>query len=337
MLNLEVPKSSDMIIVQKPNQIENAQLAITMGFFDGVHLGHLSLIKSVLAESNKQGYKSAVYTFWPHPRLVLHKDPEKLRFLTTLNEKSKIISKYGVDYMIVKEFTRDFLQIEAEPYIEQLVKAYNVKHISVGANHRFGKNGEGNADLIKQLSKKYGYTYDIVDKLRSDDIDISSTKIRKALIEGDIDRANTMLGYPYIISGMVESGKQIGRQLGFPTANVRPNDPLKLIPKEGVYAALVKIRGQVKTGMVNIGARPTIDNDNRQTIEVNIIDFDNEIYCSTIELAIVKRMRNIKHFSKIEELKQQLVADKEMTIDIFKTINLDSYQNLFLTLQPTNS
>lgn len=321
-----------MVIVQKPEQIEATQLAITMGFFDGVHSGHVSLIESVLSASSNYGYKSGVYTFWPHPRLVLQKEAEKLRFLTTLNEKSKIIAKFGIDYLIVKEFTRDFLQLDAKAYIENLVDIYHVKHISVGANHRFGRYGSGDAELIKKLSGQYGYSYDVVDEVTVDNVDISSTKIRQALLDGDIDRANTMLGYPYIISGMVENGKQIGRQLGFPTANVRPNDPLKLIPKEGVYATLVKVKGQLKTGMLNIGSRPTIDKDRRQTIEVHIIDFANEIYSSTIELAVVKRLRNTKRFAKIEDLKQQLIADKEATNELFKNYDFDSYQNLFLTL-----
>jgi riboflavin kinase/FMN adenylyltransferase len=174
-----------------------------------------------------------------------------------------------------------------------------------------------------------------VEQLIVDNVNISSTKIREALLKGDIDRANQMLGYPYLITGAVESGNQIGRQIGFPTANIRPNDPLKLIPLEGVYAVIVNIDGEIKQGMLNIGFRPTIESSRRQTIEVNIFDFDQEIYNSGIEIAIIKRLRNEKRFQSVELLQQQLVKDKEMAIEALKEHDSYTFQNLFLTLRPT--
>ena len=193
----------------------------------------------------------------------------------------------------------------------------------------------GNADLLKKLSQELGFTLEVIEQLIVDGVDISSTKIREALIKGDIDRANHMLGYPYLITGAVESGNQVGRQIGFPTANIRPNDPLKLIPLEGVYAVVVNIDGEIKQGMLNIGFRPTIESSRRQTIEVHIFDFDKEIYNSGIEIALIKRLRNEKRFPSVEQLKHQLDKDKEMAIEVLKRHNSYSFQNLFLTLRTT--
>lgn len=324
-----------MIIVQKPEQTKGRGIALTMGFFDGVHAGHKKLIDGVLKSAELMGLGSAVLTFWPHPRLVLQKDPEKLRFLTTLNEKSKIVSKCGIDFLIVQEFTPQYFNMAPEAFINHLVKDYHVKHFVVGADHRFGKGGTGNADLLKQLSQELDFTVEVIEQLIVDGVNISSTKIREALIKGDIDRANHMLGYPYLITGAVESGNQVGRQIGFPTANIRPNDPLKLIPLEGVYAVVVNIDGEIKQGMLNIGFRPTIESSRRQTIEVHIFDFDKEIYNSGIEIALIKRLRNEKRFPSVEHLKQQLDKDKEMAIEVLKGHNSYSFQNLFLTLRTT--
>jgi len=324
-----------MIIVQKPDQTKGREIALTMGFFDGVHAGHRTLIDGVLKSAELMGLGSAVLTFWPHPRLVLQKDPEKLRFLTTLNEKSKIVSKCGIDFLIVQEFTPQYFNLEPEAFINHLVKDYHVKHFVVGADHRFGKGGTGSADLLKHLSQEYGYTVEVIEQLIVDGVNISSTKIREALIKGDIDRANHMLGYPYLITGAVESGNQVGRQIGFPTANIRPNDPLKLIPLEGVYAVVVNIDGEIKQGMLNIGFRPTIESSRRQTIEVHIFDFDKEIYNSGIEIALIKRLRNEKRFPSVEQLKHQLEKDKEMAIEVLKEHNSYTFQNLFLTLRST--
>lgn len=324
-----------MIIVQKPEQTKNREIALTIGFFDGVHAGHRILINEVLKTAELMNLGSAVLTFWPHPRLVLQKDPEKLRFLTTLNEKSKIVSKYGIDFLIVQEFTPQYFNLEPEAFVKFLVREYNVKHFVIGTDHRFGKEGKGNADLLIGLSHELGYSVQVIDQLIVDGVNISSTKIREALLKGDLDRANQMLGYPYLITGSVESGKQVGRKIGFPTANIRPNDPLKLIPLEGVYAVVVNIDGEIKHGMLNIGFRPTVESSRRQTIEVHIFDFDREIYNSGIEIALVKRLRNEKRFPSVEHLKQQLDKDKELAKEALNELNSYAFQNLFLTLRST--
>lgn len=322
-----------MIIVQKPDQTKDREIALTIGFFDGVHAGHRALINEVLKAAELKGLGSAVLTFWPHPRLVLQKDPEKLRFLTTLNEKSKIVSKCGIDFLIVQEFTPQYYSMDPASFVKHLVKDYHVKHIVVGADHRFGKDGKGDAELLKQLGQELGFTVQIVGQLLVNEINISSTKIREALQKGDIEKANQMLGYPYLITGAVETGNQVGRQIGFPTANIRPNDPLKLIPLEGVYAVIVNIDGEIRQGMLNIGFRPTIENSRRQTIEVHIFDFNQEIYNSGIEIAIIKRLRNEKRFPSVDHLKQQLIIDKENAAEALNGQNFDSFQNLFLTLR----
>lgn len=323
-----------MVIIQRPNQTRRKELALTMGFFDGVHLGHRELIQTVAHDAEIMGLESAVLTFWPHPRLVLHKDPEKLRFLNTLNEKAKIIAKFGIDYFIVQEFAKEFFNLDANDFINLLVNDYKVKHFVVGADHRFGKGGTGDSNLLNKLSVEMGFTVKVVTSQKVDGVDVSSTKIREALLSGNLKLANQMLGYPYLITGAVQSGNQLGRKIGFPTANIRPNDPLKLIPKEGVYAVIVNANDTIYKGMLNIGFRPTIDTNNKQSIEVNIFDFENDLYNSGIEVALVSRLRDEKRFPSIEHLKEQLVIDKQNALEALKDEKVERYQNLFLTLRP---
>lgn len=323
-----------MVIIQRPNQTRRKELALTMGFFDGVHLGHRELIQTVAHDAEIMGLESAVLTFWPHPRLVLHKDPEKLRFLNTLNEKAKIIAKFGIDYFIVQEFAKEFFNLDANDFINLLVNDYKVKHFVVGADHRFGKGGTGDSNLLNKLSVEMGFTVKVVPSQKVDGVDVSSTKIREALLSGNLKLANQMLGYPYLITGAVQSGNQLGRKIGFPTANIRPNDPLKLIPKEGVYAVIVNANDTIYKGMLNIGFRPTIDTNNKQSIEVNIFDFENDLYNSGIEVALVSRLRDEKRFPSIEHLKEQLVIDKQNALEALKDEKVERYQNLFLTLRP---
>ncbi|HBI80891.1 MAG TPA: riboflavin biosynthesis protein RibF [Bacteroidales bacterium] len=323
-----------MIIIQRPNQTRSKELALTMGFFDGVHLGHRELVQEVSQSAVTMGLESAVLTFWPHPRLVLHKDPEKLRFLNTLNEKAKIIAKMGIDYLIVQEFSKEFFNLDAAEFIKILVNDYKVKYFVVGADHRFGKGGAGNANLLNKLSGEMDFTVKVLPSLKIDGVDISSTKIRDALLSGNLNLANQMLGYPYLITGAVQTGNQIGRKIGFPTANIRPNDPLKLIPKEGVYAVIINVNGSIYKGMLNIGYRPTLETNSKQTIEVNIFDFEEDLYHTGIEIALISRLRDEKRFPSIEHLKEQLVIDKQNALEVLKDQKTESFQNLFLTLRP---
>lgn len=321
-----------MIIVQKPDQLEGNGVVLTMGFFDGVHRGHRALTDLVLQRSKELNLSSAVLTFWPHPRLILNKDPHKLRFLTTLNEKSRIFSRLGFDFFIIQEFKPSVAQMPAEDFLKFIVNSYNVRHIIIGKDHRFGQNAEGDYTTLENFSTKLGYTIEEVEIIEQQDINISSTKIRDALNKGNLTRANEMLGYPYLLTGTIETGSQIGRKIGFPTANVRPIDPLKLIPSNGVYAVLLIINGKVERGMMNIGIRPTVNNTYQQTIEVNIFDFDQDIYMSRIDIALIERVRDEKKFPDIDHLKAQLEVDKKNISEILSRFDSSNFENYFITL-----
>jgi len=321
-----------MIIVQKPNQLEGKAIVLTMGFFDGVHRGHRALTDLVLQRSKELNLQSAVLTFWPHPRLILNKDPHKLRFLTTLNEKTKIFSRLGFDFFIIQEFTLLIARMSAEEYIKFLVQSYHVKHFIIGKNHRFGKNAEGDIKTLENLSSKIHFTYEEVAVIKQSETNISSTKIREALKNGELKRANEMLGYPYLLTGTIETGSQIGRTIGFPTANIRPIDPLKLIPSEGVYAVLLNLNGKFEKGMMNIGTKPTINNTQPLSIEVYIFNFNEEIYHQKIDVIFVERVRDEKKFPDLEHLKSQLEKDKKHISEILASYNPPDFEKYFITL-----
>lgn len=321
-----------MIIVQKPDQLEGKNVVLTMGFFDGVHRGHRALTDLVIQRSKELSLSSAALTFWPHPRLTLNKDPHKLRFLTTLNEKTKIFSRLGFDFFIILEFKLSIAQMSAEDFLKFIIKSYNVKHIIIGKDHRFGHNAEGDFDTLKNLSSKYGYTFEEIKIIEQNETNVSSTKIRESLKNGELEKANIMLGYPYLLTGTVESGSQIGRKIGFATANIRPIDPLKLIPADGVYAVLLNINGRIEKGMMNIGNRPTVDKTHQQVIEAHIFNFDQDIYNNRIDIALIERIREEKKFPDLEHLKAQLEIDKKNITDILNAYNSINFENYFITL-----
>ncbi len=322
-----------MEIVNTPENIANNRgLVLTLGFFDGVHQGHKTLINTTIARAKASGLQSAVMTFWPHPRIVLGKDPSNLFFLTTLPEKSELIAKLEVDYFIVQEFNETLAAIEAEEFIRTLVEDYKVRHFVVGKNHRFGKMAKGDFKLLEELSQKYGYTVEAFDQIQNSSQNISSTNIRNALTSGNLEQANSMLGYPYLLAGTIETGRQLGRTIGFPTANIKPNDPLKLVPAHGVYAVLLHVDGKVAKGMMNIGIRPTVDNSLARTIEVHIINFNADIYNHRIEVAFIKKLRDEIKFPSVEELKAQLQFDRNHAIEVLENKDLDVFKNYFLTL-----
>ena len=321
-----------MIIVQKPDQLEGNKIVLTMGFFDGVHRGHRALTDLVLKRATELSLRSAVLTFWPHPRLVLNKDPHKLRFLTTLNEKSKIFQRLGFDFFIIQEFNPSTAQLSAEDFLKLLIESYNVKHFIIGKDHRFGRNAEGDVQTLTKFSSKLQFTFEEVDIIEEFNTNISSTKIREALRNGEIKKANEMLGYPYLLNGTIETGSQVGRTIGFPTANIRPIDPLKLIPAEGVYAVLINLNGRFEKGMMNIGKRPTIDNTEQLTIEVNIFNFSDDIYHQKIDIAFIDRVRDEKKFPDIEHLKSQLAQDKIAITEILDSYNPSNFGKYFITL-----
>ena len=288
---------------------ENA--VITIGVFDGMHSGHIALLQQTVELAKKSGNESILLTFSPHPRIVLNQEPEKLRMLTSLDEKINIISNIGIDNIIILPFTIKLASLSAEQFIEKyLVNKLKISQLVIGYNHRFGKGGI-TIDKLTELSEKYGFSIYQFPVLQTHNGCPSSSKIRNLLLDGEIQEANKLLGYNYIISGKVTDGKKVGRSLSYPTANILLNEPLKLLPPKGVYACFVKIKGKIYRGMTNIGIRPTVNNQNdKPSIEVHILDFNDDIYSENIELQFVVRVRDEIKFSNTDKLKEQIDKDK---------------------------
>ena len=292
---------------------------VTIGFFDGVHLGHKSILRHTLNKADELRCPSVVLSFWPHPRIVLGKDARDLRLLSTLTEKQELLQRIGVSAFLQMEFTRELAALPAEDFIKNiLVDSLKAKHIVVGFNHHVGKGGKGDFNLLNQLAHKYGYTTEQVGATQLNGLDVSSTKIRNYLDDGNLDVANQMLGYNYSITGTIEGGQQIGRSIGFPTANINPIDPHKILPKLGVYAVWVTYNGTKYPAMLNIGIRPTIGNNLKLTVEAHIIGFNQNIYNQEITIEFVKRIRDEVKFTGLADLKAQLERDR---LTVLRTLN----------------
>jgi riboflavin kinase / FMN adenylyltransferase len=294
---------------------------VTIGTFDGVHLGHRKVIDKINTIARERGGESTIFTFYPHPRIVVANDSGNLRLLSTLEEKQCLLEATGVDNLVIYPFTPQFASLTYNQFIRNiLVGKMNMDTLVVGYDHHLGKNREGNFENISKLSVELGFHVQLIDAFIQDDIDISSSKIRVALQEGDVLLANKYLGYPYPLTGRVIEGNQIGRNIGFPTANILSNDAHKLIPAEGVYAVKVTVNGVVYNGMLNIGFRPTINrNADKRTIEAHIFDFNADIYQSEISLVFIDRLREERKFSSIDELKLQLEKDKQDALKILES------------------
>lgn len=290
---------------------------ITLGVFDGVHTGHLAILKRLKEAAIAKNGESVVVTFWPHPRLVLNHDTS-LKLINTLEEKLQLLEKAGVQHVVVIPFTEAFSQISSNKFVTDiLVKQLKVNHLIVGFNHHFGKNREGNYDNIKIFAEKYGFTVEKLDAKMIENEKISSTLIRNALNEGDILTANRYLSYDYSISGKVVYGDQLGRTIGFPTANIALDESFKLIPKQGVYAVKVRISEKKFTGMLNMGYRPTLKSKIPLfSIEVHILNFSGDIYGSNITLYFKNRIRDEVRFEGLQQLKDQLNLDRSAVINL---------------------
>lgn len=290
---------------------------LTIGVFDGVHLGHQLVLRQLLAEAEKVDGTAVLITFDPHPRKVL--DPfakHPLYVLNTLEEKLQLLAQRHIPNAVVVPFTADFANLSAGEYIRDfLVEKFNPHTIILGYDHRFGKDRKGDYHLLDEEAMKYDFTAKEIPERVIRDITISSTRIREALLAGDIDTAYEFLGYAYPLSGIVVHGNKRGRTIGFPTANISPSDNDKLIPANGVYAVRVLLGERELQGMMNIGFRPTVDGTAR-TIEVNILDFDEDIYGEEITVQFLKRLRDEKKFDGLEALKAQLEADREMAREV---------------------
>ncbi|MCF8423549.1 MAG: bifunctional riboflavin kinase/FAD synthetase [Bacteroidia bacterium] len=301
-----------MLIYNNISELSNLTNSIvTIGTFDGVHLGHQKIIKRLVELKEKQGGKVVLFTFDPHPRKILFPEQLDLKLITTTPEKCELFQKFGVDYVLVFPFTREFSQMNASDYVSDIiVKGLKTKTLVIGYDHRFGSNREGNIETLKHLSEVYNFIIEEIPAQEINQLNVSSTRIRKAINEGDIKTANAFLGYPFFISGAVIKGKQLGRTIGYPTANIFIEDTDKLLPKMGVYAVKVFIGSNSFKGMLNIGLNPTTDFDNKIKIEVNIFDFDRDIYGEILKVEFIKRIRDEQKFTNLDELKIALANDK---------------------------
>lgn len=293
---------------------------VTIGTFDGVHLGHRKIISRLKDLAKSIHGESVIFTFDPHPRKVVAPSETNLRLLTTLSEKINLFEQSGIDHLIVYPFTAEFARLTYEQFVEQiLVNQIHTKSLVVGYDHKFGKGREGDFDLLKSCADRLGFQIEKLDVLLMNESNISSTKIRESIQTGDFETANAYLGYPFTLHGVVVEGQRIGRTIHYPTANIDALDPDKIIPGYGVYAVSVAVRGTVYQGMLNIGNRPTVNhNADHRTVEVNIFDFDEDIYGEPIEVVFYHKLREEQKFASLDDLKEQLAKDKINVLEYFK-------------------
>ena len=297
----------------------NRKTIITIGTFDGVHLGHQSILKKVVEAKENNTYEASLLTFFPHPRMVLQQDTS-IKLLNTIDEKAELLDKFGIDNLIIHPFDAAFSNLSAEEFVKEiLIDRLNIHKIIIGHDHRFGKNRTADISDLILFGKKYGFEVEQINAHEIDEIAISSTKIRKALMEGNIKLANQFLGYSYFISGKVIEGKKIGRTLGFPTANIQINESYKLLPNNGVYIVSSEINDILYFGMMNIGNNPTIG-ENEQSIEVHYFDMSENIYNKKLKISILEHIRDEQKFNSLTELQAQLEKDKLFSLNYIQNL-----------------
>ena len=297
-------------------KLDNA--VATIGTFDGVHYGHQKIIKRLCELAKSTGGESVILTFFPHPRMIIDPENQDLKLINTIEEKIKILSELGVDHLIITPFTRDFSNLSPAEYIKNiLVDTIGIKQLIVGYDHRFGKDRKGGLQELEMLSKQFDYKIEEIAEQDVDDVGVSSTKIRKALLNGEVALAANYLGYNFSIHGRVIKGDKIGRTIGFPTANIFLEETYKLIPSDGIYAVTIDMGNESYKGMAYIGQRPTINGMTRN-IEVNIFDFNKEIYGQYITMTFLEFLRHDVKFTGLETLKIQLHQDKLDTLAYFE-------------------
>jgi riboflavin kinase/FMN adenylyltransferase len=303
------------------NSFKAKNPVLTIGTFDGVHLGHRKIMTRLHDIATGMNGESVIFTFDPHPRKVVAPDESSLRILTTLDEKIELFKQSGIDHLIIYPFTPEFAQLSYEQFVEEiLVGQIHTKYLVVGYDHKFGKNRQGDFEFLKNCAARLDFQIEKLDVLLMNESSVSSTKIREALQKGDVETANSFLGYPFTLNGIVVQGQQLGRKIQFPTANVETSDPDKIIPGFGVYAVKVKVQKQWYMGMLNIGTRPTVNNNaDHRSIEVHILNFEADIYDLPIELIFFKKLREEQKFPSIEILKDQLTRDKVNTVCYFQS------------------
>ena len=283
---------------------------ITIGTFDGVHVGHQQIIHRLVDTARKNDLQALVLTFFPHPRMVIQNDAN-IKLINTIDEKAKQLEQLGVDHLVVKEFTKSFSRLTALEYVRDiLVNKLKVKHIIVGYDHHFGRNRTANINELKEFGAFYDFEVTEIEPQEVDDVAVSSTKIRSAILKGNIPTANKFLGYNFMLTGTVIKGKGLGKTLNFPTANIQIEAAYKLIPKHGVYVVKSQIKGVEVFGMMNIGKNPTVSEGNQTKIEVHFFDFNANLYGAVLKIELLDHLRSEIKFPNIEALKLQLEKDK---------------------------
>ena len=299
------------IVREFENYTENTPKVLSLGMFDGVHFGHISIINLLKSVAQENNLETAILTFWPHPRKVFNPNDE-IKLLNTLNEKLDLLENANLDVVFLKSFDENFRNLTGEEFIRQiLVEKLNVKHIIIGHDHVFGKNKSGNFELLQKLSKELDFVVQQLDAVKEGEFNISSTKIRNYLANGNIIGANKMLGYHYSVSGKVIDGKKLGRTIGYPTANIEV-DELKLLPKKGAYIVEVYVKNKFYKGMLSIGTNPTVNGD-KLTVEVYILDFNEDIYDEEITVKFRDFLHEEIKFESLEKLIERLDEDKRLT------------------------
>jgi len=290
---------------------------VTIGTFDGIHIGHQKILKDLIETAKKENKKSVLLTFFPHPRMVLQKEVT-IQLLNTIEEKSSLLEKMGLDYLIIHPFSKEFSRLTALDFVRDiLVNQLNTSRLIIGYDHHFGKNREGNIHQLKEYSSLYDFNVEEIPAQDIDNVSVSSTKIRNALQEGSLKTANNYLGYNYMLNGTVVNGKSLGGKIGFPTANLEVNETYKLIPKTGVYIIKTVIDSVLFYGMMNIGFRPTVSGKD-QTIEAHLFNFNKDLYGKNLRLELLYFLREEKKFDSIDDLIVQLKLDKENSIAYLK-------------------
>ncbi|MBP2833209.1 bifunctional riboflavin kinase/FAD synthetase [Aquimarina sp. U1-2] len=287
---------------------------VTIGTFDGVHIGHKKIIERLLESAKDNGLASVVLTFFPHPRMVLQQDSD-IKLINTIDERKQILEKTGLNSLIVHPFTKEFSRLTAGEYVQEMLVDYlNVRHVIIGYDHRFGRNRNSNITDLASYGIQNNFTVEEISKQDIDDVAISSTKIREALLNGTIEKANAYLGYNFMLTGRVVRGKELGRKLQYPTANLHIEENYKLIPKNGVYIVKSDIDGVVYYGMMNIGTNPTV-HGTHQTIETHFFDISFNLYDRKIQIELLKRIRDEKKFDSLDQLQEAMQQDEEFSRD----------------------
>lgn len=300
----------------KTNQTKNTVL--TIGTFDGVHIGHQKIIKRLVEVANNKGLQPSLLTFFPHPRMVLQKDAN-IKLINTISEKELLLKRFGITNLVVKKFTKDFSRLTAEAFVEDiLVDQLKAKHVIIGYDHHFGRNRNANINDLRQFGEQFDFDVEEISMQDINDVAISSTKIRAALNDGDIKTANTYLGYNFMLTGTIVKGKGIGKTINYPTANLKIEETYKLIPKQGVYIVQAIIDNVLEFGMMNIGINPTVSGTD-QSIEIHFFNLNKSLYDKKLSVQLLHRLRDEQKFDSLDLLKKQLEIDNYNASEFLKT------------------